>query len=271
MASRRLGGALDRARVHGGDRERGEPLAERLGLACARPPRGRCPGARPESSGPVCAVTAWRASTRRVGVCAAPSERPLRFAVVSSPRGVVIDAMLPAVVFRCSAAARTRLARSLVSMPDTPVTLTPTGPPETVLDPEPADARRRARRRARRARADGTARRGRRRRGARGRGSSTRGPGSASSPRDDVEAYACFRVGVPPRARPPAPERLARLGLRAVGARREPRVPAGARGLRHVAGAIGEADEEQRCAEFLHQLDPGMGLGTTRRRWRDLT
>jgi Protein of unknown function (DUF3151) len=28
-------------------------------------------------------------------------------------------------------------------------------------------------------------------------------------------------------------------------------------GLRRVAGAIGESDEAQRCAEFLHQLDPG--------------
>jgi Protein of unknown function (DUF3151) len=28
-------------------------------------------------------------------------------------------------------------------------------------------------------------------------------------------------------------------------------------GLRRVAGAIGESNEAQRCAEFLHQLDPG--------------
>ena len=51
------------------------------------------PGARPESSGPVCAVTAWRASTRRVGACAEPSERPLRFAVVRAARFVIdVDA-----------------------------------------------------------------------------------------------------------------------------------------------------------------------------------
>lgn len=27
-------------------------------------------------------------------------------------------------------------------------------------------------------------------------------------------------------------------------------------GLRRLAGRLGEADEEARCAEFLHQLDP---------------
>ena len=27
-------------------------------------------------------------------------------------------------------------------------------------------------------------------------------------------------------------------------------------GLRRAAGAIGETDEEQRCAQFLRQLDP---------------
>ncbi len=29
--------------------------------------------------------------------------------------------------------------------------------------------------------------------------------------------------------------------------------------LRRAAGAIGESEEEERCALFLHQLDPGQG------------
>ena len=33
-------------------------------------------------------------------------------------------------------------------------------------------------------------------------------------------------------------------------------------GLRRQAGRIGEADEEARCAEFLHQLDPDWPTGT---------
>jgi hypothetical protein len=40
---------------------------------------------------------------------------------------------------------------------------------------------------------------------------------------------------------------MARFGLRALEA------------LRRAAGAIGETDEEQRCAVFLRQLDPEIG------------
>ncbi|MGI8778289.1 MAG: DUF3151 family protein [Acidimicrobiales bacterium] len=74
--------------------------------------------------------------------------------------------------------------------------------------------------------------------------------------RDDVEAYACFRVGYHRGL-----DRLRQSGwrgsgyvrwrhdtnrgfLRAVG------------GLGRSASAIGEVDEQARCAEFVRQLDP---------------
>jgi hypothetical protein len=74
--------------------------------------------------------------------------------------------------------------------------------------------------------------------------------------RDDVEAYAAFRVGY----------HRGLDALRAAGWRgsgyvrgRHPENLGFLRaldGLRRQAGRIGEADEEGRCAEFLHQLDP---------------
>jgi hypothetical protein len=74
--------------------------------------------------------------------------------------------------------------------------------------------------------------------------------------RDDVEAYACFRVGYHRGL-----DALRRAGWRGNGYVRWDHP--GNRGfllcvdgLRRAAAAIGEADEEQRCALFLRQLDP---------------
>jgi hypothetical protein len=74
--------------------------------------------------------------------------------------------------------------------------------------------------------------------------------------RDDVEAYAYFRVGYHRGL-----DRLRQSGWRGSGYVRwqHPTNQGFLRaldGLRAAAGAIGEQDEEQRCAEFLHQLDP---------------
>ena len=74
--------------------------------------------------------------------------------------------------------------------------------------------------------------------------------------RDDVEAYAYFRVGYHRGL-----DRLRQSGWRGSGyVRWEHETNRGflraLDGLRARAGAIGESDEEQRCAEFLHQLEP---------------
>ena len=74
--------------------------------------------------------------------------------------------------------------------------------------------------------------------------------------RDEVEAYACFRVGYHRGL-----DRLRQSGWRGNGyVRWRHETNRGflraLDGLREAAGAIGEVDEEQRCAEFLHQLDP---------------
>ncbi len=74
--------------------------------------------------------------------------------------------------------------------------------------------------------------------------------------RDDTEAYAYFRVGYHRGL-----DTLRQNGWRGNGFVRW-RNPTNRgflralEGLRQSAGAIGEADEEQRCAEFLVQLDP---------------
>jgi len=140
-------------------------------------------------------------------------------------------------------------------MSDRPVSLTPSGPPETRLDPEPracTDALRdalaigdRADRRdavsavvARHPRfLDGWAQLGR-------------------LGRDDVEAYACFRVGYHRGL-----DRLRQSGWRGSGYVRWSHEPnrgflRALDGLRAAATAIGEADEAARCDEFVHQLDP---------------
>jgi hypothetical protein len=137
---------------------------------------------------------------------------------------------------------------------DQPVSLSTHGLPETVLDPEPPDAVAAlaaalavpsASRRdavsdvvARWPRfLDGWARLG-------------------QLGRDEVEAYACFRVGYHRGL-----DRLRQSGWRGSGyVRWRHETNRGflraLDGLRAAAAAIGEADEEQRCGEFLHQLEP---------------
>lgn len=142
---------------------------------------------------------------------------------------------------------------TVLRMSGEPVGLTQ-GPPETVLPPEPAEtlaaldtalAVEPERRRAAVAEVvarwprflDGWARLG-------------------EHARDDVEAYAYFRVGYHRGL-----DRLRQSGWRGSGyvRWRHPTNQGFLRaldGLRRTAGAIGEDDEEQRCAEFLSQLDP---------------
>ena len=74
--------------------------------------------------------------------------------------------------------------------------------------------------------------------------------------RDDVEAYACFRVGYHRGL-----DALRQAGWRGSGYVRwaHPSNTGFLRaldGLRQAAAAIGEADEEERCRQFLRQLDP---------------
>ena len=130
-----------------------------------------------------------------------------------------------------------------------PVNLSGTGPPETVLDPEPADAL--AALRDALGDRDAIA------------GVVTRWPRFLDAwarlgqvGRDDVEAYAAFRVGYHRgldrlRANGWPGSGYVRWGhetnrgfLRAL------------EGLRARAAAIGEDEEEARCAMFLQQLDP---------------
>ena len=74
--------------------------------------------------------------------------------------------------------------------------------------------------------------------------------------RDDVEAYACFRVGYHRGL-----DALRGAGWKGSGLVRwsHPENRGFLRcldGLRSAAGAIGEHVEEERCAQFLRQLDP---------------
>lgn len=78
--------------------------------------------------------------------------------------------------------------------------------------------------------------------------------------RDDVEAYACFRVGYHRGL-----DALRQAGWRGSGYVRWSQQSnrgflRSVDGLRQAAAAIGEAEEEERCRQFLHQLDP---------EWRD--
>lgn len=139
-------------------------------------------------------------------------------------------------------------------MTDRPVSLHTSGPPETVLDSEPAEARS-------------------------GLAEVSQLPGElqreavaevvARFPRcleawaalgehgrDDVERYAAFRVGYHRGL-----DRLRANGWRGSGyVRWEHQENRGflrsVHGLSSTAGRIGEHDEEERCALFLHQLDP---------------
>lgn len=139
-------------------------------------------------------------------------------------------------------------------MSDARVSLTPSGPPETILDPEPPqavaalaaalaqpdDAKRDAVAEvvARFPRfLDGWARLG-------------------QLARDDSEAYAAFRVGYHRGL-----DRLRQNGWRGSGyVRWDHEVNRGflraLAGLQATAAAIGERDEQERCLLFLHQLDP---------------
>jgi hypothetical protein len=74
--------------------------------------------------------------------------------------------------------------------------------------------------------------------------------------RDDVEAYACYRVGYHRGL-----DALRAAGWKGSGLVRwkQPSNQGFLRcldGLRSTAGAIGEHAEEERCAQFLRQLDP---------------
>jgi Protein of unknown function (DUF3151) len=139
-------------------------------------------------------------------------------------------------------------------VPESPVSLTEHGPPETVLDPEPADARDAleaalaAPLPARRDRVSDVVARWPRYLDAWAR--------LGMLARDDVEAYAAFRVGYHRGL-----DRLRQNGWRGSGYVRwsHPENRGFLRalgGMRNAAAAIGEIDEEQRCADFLHQLDP---------------
>jgi hypothetical protein len=139
-------------------------------------------------------------------------------------------------------------------MTDHPVSLTSSGPPATVLDLEPADALA--------ALEDALAAPA----GARRDMVSSvvaRWPRFLDAwaylgelARDDVEAYACFRVGYHRGL-----DRLRQNGWRGSGyvrwADKENRGFLRAlAGLARAAAAIGEVDEQQRCEAFLSQLDP---------------
>jgi hypothetical protein len=133
------------------------------------------------------------------------------------------------------------------------VNLSPSGPPETVLDPEPAEAIA-----ALGAALDAGD-------GARDAVSAVvaRWPRCLAAwatlgdlARDDVEAYAAYRVGYHRGL-----DRLRANGWRGSGYVRwtHPENRGFLRslaGLHRAAGLIGETDEEERCATFLRQLDP---------------
>jgi hypothetical protein len=146
-------------------------------------------------------------------------------------------------------------------MSDTPIRLSQSGPPETIIQPEPAEAiaalgaamasppdRRRSEVAAVVARwprfLDGWARLG-------------------ELGRDDVERYACFRVGYHRGL-----DTLRASGWRGSGYVRWRHESnrgflRALDGLRSSAAAIGEHDEEERCRHFLHQCDPEWPAGTT--------
>jgi hypothetical protein len=128
------------------------------------------------------------------------------------------------------------------------------GPPETILDPEPSDAL---------AALDAALARPDAERRAAIAGVVARWPKFLDAwaqlgehARDDVEAYACFRV-----AYHRGLDRLRAAGWRGSGYVRWTHAPnrgflRALVGLGHAASRIGEADEADRCVEFTRQLDP---------------
>jgi Protein of unknown function (DUF3151) len=137
---------------------------------------------------------------------------------------------------------------------DRPVNMTTSGPPETVLDDEPAEALT--------ALDDAVARPEPERRAAVA-AVVARWPRFLDAwarlgalGRDEVERYACYRVGYHRGL-----DRLRASGWRGSGyvRWRHPQNRGFLRaldGLRASAEVIGEADEAERCAVFLRQLDP---------------
>lgn len=140
--------------------------------------------------------------------------------------------------------------------------LSRSGPPETLLDPEPSeitDAIDAALGRQEHERRDAVAE------------VAARFPRSLEAwatlgdlARDDIEAYACYRTGYHRGL-----DRLRQSGWRGSGYVRWSHEPnrgflRALDGLRRAAGAIGEEDEEQRCAQFLQQLDPSWPSDGTR-------
>lgn len=140
-------------------------------------------------------------------------------------------------------------------MSDSPVSLTPSGPPETVLGPEPEDAQQRL---AAALALDGD--------------DAKRAGVSAvladyptyldawarvgDLGRDPIESYAAYRVGYHRGL-----DRLRQSGWRGSGYVRWAHESnrgflRALAGLQRCAGVIGERDEEERCAHFLAQLDP---------------
>ena len=144
-------------------------------------------------------------------------------------------------------------------MSDSPVNLSASGPPETILDPEPPEALR--------ALADALAQPESDRRAAVSE-VVIRWPRFLDGwarlgelGRDDAERYACFRVGYHRGL-----DRLRGSGWRGSGyVRWSHHTNRGflraLEGLRATAASIGEVDEEERCRHFLVQLDPDHSAG----------
>lgn len=137
-----------------------------------------------------------------------------------------------------------------------PVELTPSGPPETIISPEPPEARdalSRAMKAPEQNRRDEV------------QAVVARWPRSLDAwarlgelARDEIEAYAYFRVGYHRGL-----DRLRAEGWRGSGyVRWEHETNQGflvcLQGLRHMAEAIHELDEAERCRQFLAQLDPSL-------------
>jgi hypothetical protein len=140
-------------------------------------------------------------------------------------------------------------------MTDQPIGLHRGGPPESVLPPEPADVL--AALEAAAAEPDVETRRMQLREIARGRPRCVAVWAALGDvARDDVEAYAYFRVGYHRGL-----DQLRQSGWRGSGYVRAAQPSnrgflTALDGLRRTAATIGETDEAERCAEFLVQLDP---------------
>ena len=227
------------------------------------------PGVRPDSIGPVWGVTAWRTSTSVVGFGGAGASAGGRVSGVAVASGlgaggaVVTNRMVPAAPRPVPAGDRPPAVRS-ARMTDQPIGLHRGGPPETVLPPDPADVR--AALDAARREDDVEARREQLRAVARAHPRCvTAWAYLGDVARDDIEAYAYFRVGYHRGL-----DQLRQSGWRGSGYVRSSHPEnrgflAALDGLRRTAAAIGETDEADRCAEFLFQLDPNPeGSGESR-------